>query len=137
MTPPGDASSGGIAETTFAMRLSRIILRVANMERSKRFWVDSVGLRIKGSSGEFLFLDGGSVDLILSHDEADPGHSLTEIVFETEDVMSVYESLRQRGVEFIVEPRPVMAEGARELLAAHFRDPDGHLASITGWRDRS
>lgn len=120
------------------MRVSRIILRVSNLERARAFWVDRVGLEVKGGSGgEFLFLDGGSVDLILNRDDADPRHSLTEVVFETDDVMSAYESLRRRGVEFMVEPRAVTSEGHRNLVAAHFRDPDGHLASITGWVDRS
>lgn len=119
------------------MRVSRIILRVANMERSRAFWVDAVGLTVKGSAGDFIFLDGGPIDLILSRDDADPGHSLTEVVLETDDVMAAYETLRQRGVEFMVEPRAVMSEGGRDLLAAHFRDPDGHLASITGWKGTS
>lgn len=107
------------------------------MERARAFWVDRVGLQVKAGSGEFLFLDGGSVELILNRDDADPGHSLTEIVFETEDVMSAYEQLRGRGVEFMVEPRTVNSDGSRDLVATHFRDPDGHLASITGWVDKS
>lgn len=118
------------------MRVSRIILRVSDIERARAFWVDRVGLRMRAGSGEFLFLDAGPVDLILNHDDADPGHSLTEIVFETDDLMSAYESLRQRGVEFMVEPRAVTSDGDRDLFAAHFRDPDGHLASITGWVDK-
>jgi hypothetical protein len=39
------------------------------------------------------------------------------------------------GVPFEVEPRPVTSDGERTLLAAHFRDPDGHLVSVTGWVD--
>jgi hypothetical protein len=38
-----------------------------------------------------------------------------------------------RGVPFEVELRPVSTDGERQLLAAHFRDPDGNLASLTGW----
>ncbi len=36
-------------------------------------------------------------------------------------------------VEFRVEPREVMRQGDRALHAADFRDPDGHVLSITGW----
>jgi catechol 2,3-dioxygenase-like lactoylglutathione lyase family enzyme len=119
------------------MKFSRIILRVADLDRARSFWADAVGLAVKGSSGEFVFLDAGAVELILNRDASDPGRSMTEIVFESEDVVAVYESLRERGVEFLVEPRPVTSEGDRDLLATHFRDPDGHLASITGWVDKS
>jgi len=118
------------------MKVSRIILRVADLDRARSFWADTVGLPVKGSSGEFLFLDAGPVELILNLDTSGPGRSMTEIVFESEDVMAVYESLRERGVEFLVEPRPVTSDGDRDLLATHFRDPDGHLASITGWAER-
>jgi hypothetical protein len=57
----------------------------------------------------------------------------TEIVIEVDDVASAYASMKERGVPFEVEPRPVTSDGQRTLLAAHFRDPDGHAASITGW----
>ena len=38
------------------------------------------------------------------------------------------------GVEFRNTPRVVMGTEGRELLAADFRDPDGNVLSITGWR---
>jgi extradiol dioxygenase family protein len=54
-------------------------------------------------------------------------------VFEVEDVHSVIAEMRERGVPFDVEPRAVTSDGERTLFAAHFRDPDGHVASVTGW----
>jgi len=119
------------------MRVARIILRVSDLPAARSFWVDRVGLHVKAASGEFVFLDAGPIELILNHDDADPAQSLTEIVFETEDLMTVYEEMRERGVEFLVEPRPVISDGDRDLLATHFRDLDGHLASITGWSAKS
>ena len=41
--------------------------------------------------------------------------------------------MSDRGVPFKIEPRAVTANGSRELHAAHFRDPNGYLWSITGW----
>jgi hypothetical protein len=59
--------------------------------------------------------------------------SLTEIVLGADDVRASYDELADRGVAFEIELRPVTSDGNHELWAAHFRDPDGHLASITGW----
>lgn len=116
------------------MEIARVILRVTDMVQSVAFWTQIVGLDIGSEVGPFTFLEAGGVQLVLNEVEGpveDP--SLTEIVFETDDFAAVHADLRSRGVPFEVEPRPVTSDGERDLLATHFRDPDGHLASITGW----
>ena len=120
------------------MRLQRVILRVADMERSVAFWSDEFGLDVVFSGGAFTFLDGGGTQLVLNEVESpSEDTSLTEIVFEFDEVVAASSELSQRGVDFDVELRPVTSDGERDLPAAHFRDPDGHLASITGWADGS
>ena len=116
------------------MRLSNVILRVADLEESVAFWRDLVGLDLSWSGDEFAFFAVGDNQLTLNQplvfeDQA----SDTEIVFEVEDVHSVISEMRERGVPFEVEPRAVTSDGERTLFAAHFRDPDGHVASVTGW----
>ena len=116
------------------MRISQVILRVADLDRSARFWAESVGLALTMRAEAFAFLDGGSVGLLLNDvGDAPTDASLTEIVLEFEDVRAAYDELAGLGVTFEVELRPVTGDGSRDLLAAHFHDPDGHLASITGW----
>ena len=116
------------------MRLARIILRISDIERSVEFWSQTVGLQVVGGGGPFQFLDGGGVQLALNEVNGLAGDdSLTEIVFEVDDVEAAHGELSERGVPFEVQPRAVMSDGDRELWAAHFRDPDGHLASLTGW----
>ena len=116
------------------MRIGQIILRVADLDRSVTFWTESVGLALSTSAGTFAFLDGDGVQLTLNQvDEPPADQSLTEIVLEVDDVRASFLELTGRGVPFEVELRPVTSDGQRELLAAHFRDPDGHLASVVGW----
>lgn len=116
------------------MQIHRIILRVADLETSVEFWTGKVGLELAGKGGGFAFLDGGGVQLVLNQvDEVPADSSLTEIVFQEDDVRAAYDELSGRGVPFEIELRPVTSDGNHELLAAHFRDPDGHLASLTGW----
>ncbi|MBT8249256.1 MAG: VOC family protein [Acidimicrobiia bacterium] len=102
--------------------------------QSVAFWRDQVGLILVRETPGFAFFDGGTVQLVLN--VVPPNMliaTLTEIVFEVDDVMARYEALRDRGVPFEVEPRPVMEENGRRLVATHFRDSDGNLASITSW----
>jgi catechol 2,3-dioxygenase-like lactoylglutathione lyase family enzyme len=115
------------------MDISHIILRVTDMERSVAFYRDAVGLPVLTSSAFFSFFDAGSIRIALNVGEPPDPSSTTEVVLEVDDVLAAYAAMSGRGVAFEVEPRAVTADGSRELHAAHFRDPDGHLWSITGW----
>lgn len=116
------------------MQIGQVILRVANLNRAVTFWSENVGFGVSMTAGTFAFLDGGGIQLTLNQiDEPPVDESLTEIVIEFDDVESSYAELKKRGVPFEVELRPVTNDGTRDLLAAHFRDPDGHLASVVGW----
>ncbi len=46
---------------------------------------------------------------------------------------AAHAEMSARGVPFRTPPRAVTGDATRELWAADFRDPDGHLASVTGW----
>jgi resuscitation-promoting factor RpfA len=118
------------------MRVSQVILRVNNLEESVEFWTEFIGLTEISRAGTFSFLDGGSIQLTLNEVDSRPqDDSLTEIVLEVEDIRGDYQVLLERGVPFEVDLRPVTSDGDRELWAAHFRDPDGHFASVAGWVD--
>jgi catechol 2,3-dioxygenase-like lactoylglutathione lyase family enzyme len=116
------------------MRLSNVILRVSDIDASTAFWRDRVGLDLLWASDEFAFFALGDSQLVLNRPEVFSSQaSDTEVVLEVDDLMGSHAEMLHRGVPFEVEPRPVTSDGERTLLAAHFRDPDGHLASVTGW----
>ncbi len=116
------------------MKVSNIILRTNDLDRLVGFWSEMVGLPLLGRFEAFAFLDAGSIQLALNQvDDAIEDHSMTEVVLEVDDVNSSFEDMAARGVPFEIEPRVVTSDGSRDLLAAHFYDPDGHAASITGW----
>lgn len=116
------------------MHIDQIILRVSDLDRAVRFWTETVGLALSGRADAFAFLDAGEVRLTLNQVGSRPAdESLTEVVFEVDDIHSGHRALVERGVPFEVDLRPVTSDGDRELWAAHFRDPDGHVASVVGW----
>jgi catechol 2,3-dioxygenase-like lactoylglutathione lyase family enzyme len=118
------------------MKVSNIILRTSDLDRAVDFWSKQVGLALLGRHEAFAFLDGGSVQVALNEvDRQIEDPSMTELVLEVEDVQAAHREMSERGVPFEIEPRVVTTDGMRTLMAAHFYDPDGHAASITGWVD--
>ena len=137
VTPQMSAQS----ESTAAMlRATRVILRVSDLAASTAFYRDRVGLRLQMINDEFAVFDGGGgVLLMLEHLPKPPvGPStglaaFTEVVLESPDVRAAHAAMQARGVTFRIAPRVVTTDGTRDLYAADFRDPDGHVLSITGW----
>jgi catechol 2,3-dioxygenase-like lactoylglutathione lyase family enzyme len=122
------------------LKASRIILRVADLKASIAFYRDRVGLPLESTFDEFAVLAGGDgITLMLQAVERksnspDSGLSaFTEVVLETPDVMKTYAEMKARGVVFMREPFAATTDGSRVLYAANFKDPDGHILSITGW----
>jgi catechol 2,3-dioxygenase-like lactoylglutathione lyase family enzyme len=48
-----------------------------------------------------------------------------------DDIHAEHARLTAAGVEFLMPPTHVSSDDTHDLYAAAFRDPDGHLLSIT------
>lgn len=122
-----------------SIRGSRLILRVRDLATSVAFYRDHVGLTLQTINGEFATFDAGGMTLMiegLAQAPAAPSTGLaafTEIALESGDVFATYAALKDRGITFRGEPRIVTTDGSRNLYAADFRDPNGHIISISGW----
>lgn len=110
--------------------IGNVILGVRDMQRSLAFYRDALGLAVRFASGDFTFLQAGTVTLCLRQiaDLAPGGEERVEIVFDVREIHAAYEALQARGVAFRLQPRVVSGD----LWAADFRDPDGHVLSIFG-----
>ena len=119
------------------MEIASIILRTGDVERSTSFWSDIVGLVITNRLPGYTFLEGDPISIILAAiDPPITDESLTEIVFSSDDVRGEYRELAERGVPFEDElGPPIMSKDGKDLVAAHFQDPDGHYGRLTGWVD--
>ena len=122
-----------------SMRASYLILRVNDLAGSIAFYRDRVGLTLRTSNQERAIFDAGAVALmieVVAKPSTLPSTGLaafTEIVLETPDVFAAYATMQERGITFRGKPAAVTSDGARELYATYFRDPDGHIISIAGW----
>lgn len=112
-------------------KMGYIMLGVKNVTDSLPFYRDVLGLSVRFSVEDLVFLDGGGVTIVLRGrpDLGAAGDIMrTEFVFEVEDIDAAHRSLKARGVSFVHEPRQVTPD----RHAADFRDPDGHVLSIYG-----
>jgi catechol 2,3-dioxygenase-like lactoylglutathione lyase family enzyme len=115
------------------VKLANVIIRVSDLERSRTFYRETLGLKETGTvDGEFVFFDAGGATVAIRAAGRAPAPGDTELSFEVPDVLSTYESMRER-IPFSMPPRAVTGDGKRDLYAANFRDPDGNELSITGW----
>lgn len=117
------------------MQLKSVMLAVKSLERSVPFYTDLLGLKVMNRvEGEFVFLDAGpGPQLVLREIQTTSGPGMTEFSFEVDDVMAAYEELKAKGIRFSRVPRAVTGNQTQDLLATDFRDPDGHILSITSW----
>lgn len=134
-----DPSSGQPAPSRIKLwKVSHVVLRVADLERSLVFYSDTLGMVMRSRLPGAAHMDGGGVTLTLL--QPPPGAAsavalggASEIVFETHDVRAAHAWLRSRGAPFTGGLRAVVTDKGRDLLAGSFRDPDGHMLCITGW----
>jgi predicted enzyme related to lactoylglutathione lyase len=104
---------------------SRVLLRPTDLERSRAFYRDALGLEIyrefgTGSSrGTVFFLGGGFLE-VSGHSETPPGEGM-QLWFQVPDLAAAHR-------EFAAADVPVLREPQREpwgLLEMWVSDPDG------------
>jgi catechol 2,3-dioxygenase-like lactoylglutathione lyase family enzyme len=123
------------------LKATRVILRVTDLNASITFYRDKVGLPLQSTFDEFAVLGDGVTVMLqqVTRKPAAPNTGLsafTEVVLESSDVMASYREMSARGIVFSHEPRMATTDGSRDLYAADFKDPDGHVLSIAGWVKR-
>lgn len=128
-----------MASTKGDLTIGTILLRVSDLERACAFYGDVLGLVETGRvEGAFVFFGAGSVTLGLHKVGSPPSdpkslHALSEVSFDTPDIQREFSRLRDAGVEFLCGEKPMLAssDATHDLYAAPFRDPDGHILSLT------
>jgi resuscitation-promoting factor RpfA len=116
-----------------------MMLIVSDLPVSLHFYRDLLGLHavdVTDRTAELTF-GGGRLLLCLVADMSPVNRRVEHLHLDVPDVEAAYHDLRAKGVEFPHAPRVITtrADGS-ELLAATFRDPDGHAVALTQWRER-
>lgn len=108
--------------------LHHLFMLVSDLDRSKRFYCELLGLEVLVDEGRYVRIGGGE-GFHIGMEAGDPnrlGGRGIEISIQVDDVDAVYEVLISGGVEFTAQPED-MPWGARH---AFLRDPDGYELSL-------
>lgn len=113
------------------------ILPVADQERAKKYYADTLGLEFRGKAadGNLIFALEGSATLGLLPDPAAKPSEHTAISFEVQDIADAIRDLGTRGVTFEDYDLPdlkttdhISSVGSEK--AAWFKDPDGNILCL-------
>jgi lactoylglutathione lyase len=117
------------------MKICWITIHVKNMEASKRFYCDVLGLNIKHEMApqpgmKICFLDGGTIDYELiediEHRDIEIGKSVSA-GFMVDSLDEKIADLKNKGVTDIVGP----IQPSPMIRFIYIKDPDGMTIQIT------
>jgi extradiol dioxygenase family protein len=116
-----------------------ITVQVTDLQRSQRFYHDMLGFYELDAGSDSVVLASGDTRIVLmsARDSATVHKRLVHLNLEVGDVQAVYQELKVRGIRFTYPPRVVNRGERLELVAASFKDPDGHGIAITQWKART
>jgi len=115
-----------------------LTLLVANLDQSVAFYRDTLGFfEIDAAEGNAILASGQTRLVLRAVPEVAPiNRRLMHLNLEVDDIQTIYQGLKAKGMRFTYAPRVVNRGTRLELWAAAFRDPDGHGIAIIEWRER-
>jgi len=110
------------------MKLSYVIEFVADMDRTVRFYRDTMGLPLKFQSpGWSEFATGETTLALHPASEKNPAGKI-EVGFNVPDLTKFYDEMRAKGVKFPMAPKKQDFGG----MLAQFEDSEGAHVSVGG-----
>ena len=112
-------------------RIHQISMRVHDVDRAVRFYRDTLGLPfLFAAPPRMAFFDCQGVRLMLSTPEPGFDHPGSVIYYKVKDITGSYESLKQRGVEFIDQPHLIAKMPDHDLWMVFLRDTEGNTLAL-------
>ncbi|MDP4117395.1 MAG: VOC family protein [Bacteroidota bacterium] len=117
------------------IRFRNVILLTSDIEKSKNFYCNIIGLSIKQDFKTFVLFEGNfsihTADLFYEYIDKQyhgekMGQNNLDLYFSTSDLLSMQEKLKDAGIPFIHEIRK-QAWGESII---RIYDPDGHIVEI-------
>lgn len=112
--------------------VAQFMIPVDDFERGIAFYRDTLGIPLLfAAPPQMAFFQCGTVRLLVgvlpAGQKAQRGSA---IYFRVEDIHSVHQTLKDRGVHFVAEPHAVNRTNKSELWLAEFTDPDGNQLAL-------
>lgn len=113
-------------------------LAVSDIDRARRFYTDTLGLKQVDNEGEdMLVLKSGDSNINVYRSDYAGTNEATAVTWEVDDIDAEVAELKRKGVAFEHYAMPGMrAEGdlhvAGDYKIAWSKDPDGNILNIVG-----
>jgi methylmalonyl-CoA/ethylmalonyl-CoA epimerase len=113
-------------------KIAQIAHWVSDVDAAEAFYEQALGLKKLFRPGpDMVFFDCAGVRLYL-HKAAKPEdvEKASLLYLQCDDLAVASAELKQRGVEFVDEPRRIAEMPTHDLWIAFLKDPDGHLVAL-------
>jgi lactoylglutathione lyase len=105
-----------------------ITLYVSNLERSKQFYEEVLGLDKKYEYSTYVGFECGGVEIgLIPKEKLEISRDAPSIQFLVDNVDQAYKTISSKGAEFTLEPHDEPWGGRQ----ARFEDPDGNILELT------
>ena len=113
-------------------RIGQIFINVHDLDRAIEFYRNTLGMQFLFQAPPAMaFFDCGGIRLMLGvPDRPDLDHPASIIYYRVDNIEKVYETLHERGVNFITKPHLVASMPDYDLWLADFKDSEGNLLAL-------
>jgi len=126
-----------MANTTEAglSKIAQVALTTRNLRNAVAFYRDVLGLKLMFEVSGMAFFEAAGIRLMVGQSETDkPVQNDTILYFDAGDWNATETALERRGVKFERPADIVQRAEGKEHALRFFKDPDGNMLAIMGWR---
>jgi catechol 2,3-dioxygenase-like lactoylglutathione lyase family enzyme len=112
------------------------MIAVRDLDRARKFYEDTLGLKAKDEWGEGVTLKSGDTRIELYRSEFAGTNKATALTFEVDDVEKEARELKEKGIFFEQYDLPGLQRqgdlyvGEGGFKTTWFKDPDGNILSL-------
>jgi catechol 2,3-dioxygenase-like lactoylglutathione lyase family enzyme len=111
------------------------MIAVTDLDRARKFYEDTLGLKTKDEWGEGVTLKSGDTHVNLYRSEFAGTNKATALTFQVDDAESEVSDLKEKGIFFEQYDLPGLEQRgdlyvAEGIKTAWFKDPDGNILSL-------
>ena len=128
------------ATTQFSLStIGQIFIRAKDLDRAVRFYRDTLGMAfLFQAPPQIAFFKCGDISVMLGvPEQPELDHAASIIYYLVPDIAVAHATLRDRGVEFAIEPHLVHRAPDHELWLAEFRDSEGNVLALMSRKPRT
>jgi catechol 2,3-dioxygenase-like lactoylglutathione lyase family enzyme len=113
--------------------MTQVAIASSDPARLSAYYRDTLGLSVLFEAGGMAFFGAGGVRLMIGPAQgANPGDKI--LYFEPEDFAVAEAALAAKGVSFLHNASVLQRQEGKELALRPFKDCDGNLLALLGWR---